>query len=179
MHEVVQLHHRVRPARPCLPVGATVSVRAVPTPADPRRRPATRRRPRVLLVDDHDDIRMLWRVLLESSGAYDIAEASDGAVAIADAAQHPPDVVVTDLAMPVASGYEVIRAMRASHPGTAVVACSATNAEREALAEGACAFLAKERSVTDLAPTVDACLAGWSDERRQRRSTGSSTQSTR
>ncbi|MFP5322854.1 MAG: response regulator [Acidimicrobiia bacterium] len=115
--------------------------------------------PRVLLVDDHADVRLLWRVVLEAAGGYEIAEAGDGAAAIAEAAETRPDVVVTDLAMPVASGFEVIRAIRAAYPGTVVVACSGTDGEREALDHGASAFLAKERSVTDLAPTVVACLA--------------------
>lgn len=113
---------------------------------------------RVLLVDDHDDIRLLWRVVLQSAGTYEIREASDGQEAIALVVSDGADIVITDLSMPVTSGYEVVAAVRERCPESVVVVCSALDARDEAMQSGATAFVPKEHSATDLAATVDACI---------------------
>ena len=68
---------------------------------------------RVLLVDDNPSLRVLTAMQLSEEG-YDVVSASGGAEALAlierDAARF--DVIVTDLAMPMLSGIEVIRLAR-------------------------------------------------------------------
>jgi two-component system, NarL family, invasion response regulator UvrY len=67
---------------------------------------------RLLLVDDHAIVRAGYRHLLERQQRYTvIAEAQNAEEAYALFRQHRPDVVITDLAMPGASGLEAIQRM--------------------------------------------------------------------
>lgn len=70
------------------------------------------RSPLVLVVDDFDDARDLYRTCLEQAG-YRTAEARNGAEAIDRAIELRPDVVLLDLAMPVLDGVEAARRLKA------------------------------------------------------------------
>lgn len=61
----------------------------------------------VLIVDDHHGFRARARSLLESEGYAVVGEASDGASAMAAAAQLMPDLVLLDVMLPDATGFEV------------------------------------------------------------------------
>lgn len=63
---------------------------------------------RALVVDDNTGNLYLLRVLLEGQG-FDVDEARHGAEALAKARQIPPDIVVSDLLMPVMDGYTLLR----------------------------------------------------------------------
>ena len=65
----------------------------------------------VLVVDDNADTRVVVRWMLERWG-YHVVEAADGREAYERAIEHRPDLVVMDLSMPVADGYEALRAIR-------------------------------------------------------------------
>jgi DNA-binding NarL/FixJ family response regulator len=70
----------------------------------------------VILADDHAVVRQGIRQFLELGGAHRIsviAEASNGAEAMALVRQHRPDVAVLDIQMPEQSGIEVTRTIRA------------------------------------------------------------------
>jgi two-component system, chemotaxis family, chemotaxis protein CheY len=69
----------------------------------------------VLVVDDLPDVRLSFMFMLEASG-YDVAEASDGAAALAYMQNHQVDVVLTDLYMPGMDGVALIRALMQKHP---------------------------------------------------------------
>lgn len=73
----------------------------------------------ILVVDDEPNMRFLVRVTLEGAG-YEVVEAHHGADALERAQHSPPDLVVTDLLMPVMSGRELIDRLR-SDPETASV----------------------------------------------------------
>ncbi len=75
--------------------------------------------PRILVVDDEPDQRFLLRRVFERAG-HQVVEAGDGAAALDSARESPPDLVVTDLMMPVMDGVELIRRLR-SEPATAAV----------------------------------------------------------
>jgi len=64
-------------------------------------------------------MRFLVRVTLESAG-HEVVEANHGAAALERATESPPDLVVTDLMMPVMSGRELIDRLR-SNPLTASI----------------------------------------------------------
>lgn len=61
----------------------------------------------VLLVDDDPDFREMARIAFLRAG-YDVLEAENGNAALAIMAGHAVDLVVTDIIMPEADGYEVI-----------------------------------------------------------------------
>jgi signal transduction histidine kinase len=66
---------------------------------------------RALIVDDRPENRYLLRTLLKGRG-YDVAEAEHGVAALAKARQQAPDIVVSDLLMPVMDGYTLLREWR-------------------------------------------------------------------
>jgi len=66
---------------------------------------------RILLVDDRSDNRYLLRTLLQAHG-YEVVEAPHGAEALALAHGHAPDLVISDLLMPVMDGYTLMRRWR-------------------------------------------------------------------
>ena len=68
---------------------------------------------KVLVADDHDDIRDMMVVFIEELGFEAIA-ASDGQQAVELAYQHTPDLVLMDLAMPVMDGIEAAAAIRSN-----------------------------------------------------------------
>lgn len=111
----------------------------------------------VLLADDHATLRQGLKVLLDfEEGIEVVAEAGDGREAVRLAKKFRPDVVVMDIAMPVLSGVEATRQIRAQLPDTQVLIVSAAPDEeqiQEALEGGARAFVAKQTSLMNV-PTA-------------------------
>jgi two-component system chemotaxis response regulator CheY len=66
----------------------------------------------ILTVDDSPSIRQMIKVALAPAG-HNVIEAGDGAQGLEKAKAHRPDLVITDLNMPVMNGLELIRALRA------------------------------------------------------------------
>ncbi len=67
--------------------------------------------PHLLIVDDHDDSRLMLRHSLESLG-FLVSETKDGQDALAWTEKEIPDLVLMDLMMPVLDGFETTRRMR-------------------------------------------------------------------
>ncbi|HSP80289.1 MAG TPA: ATP-binding protein, partial [Myxococcaceae bacterium] len=66
--------------------------------------------PRLLLVEDHPEMR---RFVAESLAAdFQVSTASDGQAGLEQALAHPPDLIVTDLMMPRMSGEQMTRELR-------------------------------------------------------------------
>ncbi len=63
---------------------------------------------RTLVVDDREDNRHFLRALLQGHG-WSVQEARDGAEALVLARQAPPDLIISDLLMPVMDGYTLLR----------------------------------------------------------------------
>ena len=102
---------------------------------------------RVLIVDDSEDIRELWRLWLTFWG-FDVEEAHDGAEAVRRAKAHRPDLVLMDLWMPVLDGLDATAQLKADRTTTdvPVLALSADvfpPTPDRAKAVGCDAFLAK------------------------------------
>jgi len=100
-----------------------------------------------LVVDDSRVVRMVARKILEELG-FAVAEAADGAEAMAACGAAMPDVVLLDWNMPVMSGIEFLRALRAAPGGDAptVVFCTTENDLahiQEALGAGADEYIMK------------------------------------
>jgi DNA-binding response OmpR family regulator len=66
---------------------------------------------RVLVVDDEPHIRTVLRGYLQADG-FEVAEAADGAAALAAMRDQPPDLVLLDVMMPGIDGLEVLRQLR-------------------------------------------------------------------
>lgn len=74
------------------------------------------RRSRVLVADDTESVRSLFRKLLITDG-HDVIMAADGAAALEAVQRHQPDVILLDIGMPTLDGLEVCRRLK-SDPAT-------------------------------------------------------------
>ena len=117
----------------------------LPGPDEPRITTNPARSPMtVLLVDDIQDTRDLYRHYFEFQGARALT-AADGVEAMQVAAFERPDVIVLDLAMPRMTGLEVIRALRADARTRLIpiLALSGQDARKTAIETGADLYCAK------------------------------------
>ncbi len=103
--------------------------------------------PTTLIVDDHLNNRSLLINLLESIG-FRCFEASNGKEGYQQATEIKPDLILTDIVMPIMDGLEMIGAIRKSHqlPNVVIMVVSASAFETDienSLNAGADAFLSK------------------------------------
>lgn len=108
-------------------------------------------RPRVLLIEDDDVERSLLAELLEGEGISVIGEAPNGALGVDLAHELRPDVVLTDLRMPVVNGIEATRLIREELPATQVIVLTVYEGglpSRSAEEIGAYAYLVKGCSIS-------------------------------
>ena len=89
------------------------------------------RRPLALVIDDADDTLEMYAVLLHLEG-FAVEEARNGREGIEKAVKFLPDIIITDLAMPVMDGWEAIRRLRADERTRhiLIVVCSGQEAPR-------------------------------------------------
>jgi DNA-binding NarL/FixJ family response regulator len=120
---------------------------------------------RILLADDHALVRRGVRLILDGEDDLEvIAEAADGAEALALAAADPPDLAVLDIAMPRMTGLQAARELTRTHPGVRVLILTMYDNEQfffEALRVGAAGYVLKSVADRDL---VEACHAAMRDE---------------
>jgi CheY-like chemotaxis protein len=114
----------------------------------------TGRGPTVLLVDDDAPFRRLASELLAGLGYRVIAEAGDGAQALAECDRRRPDAVLLDVNLPDGDGFALARAITGAGgaPRVLLTSTDVTAGSAEAVAEsGAVGFVPKgELAVTDL-----------------------------
>lgn len=77
-------------------------------------------KPRILIVDDHDLVRAGLVALLEASWEV-CGEAGNGIEAIEKVRELKPDMVLLDLSMPLMSGTQAAKSIRAISPRTRIV----------------------------------------------------------
>ena len=124
----------------------------------------------VLLVEDDPDLLRFAEVALRLGG-YEVRVATDGEQAMAMAVQERPDIVVLDLRLPLADGWQILSFIQV-HPTlhtVPVVVLTATAGARErdrALAAGVADYLVKPVSVDKLLDAVvEALSVPRSDDR--------------
>ena len=121
----------------------------------------------IVVAEDHEDIRFVLKRALERAG-YEVVTASDGAAALEAVRLHRPDLVVTDVDMPVLSGLDLCRAIRADaelrHIPVVLASGSLLPGDARAVDVGASATLLKPFLPTQL---LD-CVAGLLPSARTR-----------
>ncbi|MCV2368916.1 response regulator [Roseateles oligotrophus] len=119
---------------------------------------------RVLLADDHTLVRAGLRKLLDSLPDVEVVgEAADGLAVLSLAEQLRPDLIVMDVAMPGLNGLEATARLKQAWPEVQVLILSMHQNEdyvRQALRQGAAAYLLKDAAPTELEAGVRAVLRG-------------------
>ena len=120
----------------------------------------------VLLVDDHEVVRVGLRTLLATQQTIKVVgEAATMREAVAEAARLTPDVVMMDVRLPDGDGIEACRAIRAARPECRVVMLT-SYADDEALISsvmaGASGYLLKQTRGLEVVRAIEEAAAGRS-----------------
>ncbi len=132
-------------------------------PIDQRNRQFFSQMTKVLIVDDEVEVRQFLSRSLAECG-YVIREARDGSEALACLATEHPDVVITDLLMPVMDGFELALRIRANpdHAATEVIFFTGRASPRQiqAMAEtaGVAQIVTKPATIHEVQEAVDAAV---------------------
>ena len=114
--------------------------------------------PTILIADDNDDLRGMWRQLLESNG-YRVLEAADGREAAELAVVERPALVIMDLGMPGMDGLSAVAEIRRHVTATEteiliVSAYDRLEFRTEAVGAGCGGFMTKPVEPTALLKTI-------------------------
>jgi DNA-binding NarL/FixJ family response regulator len=119
---------------------------------------------RILLVDDHEVVRLGLRALLERHPQFEVvAEAGTARDAIEKVEQYSPDVIVMDIRLPGGSGIEACEEITSKHPDSKVIMLT-SYAEDEmlfsAIRSGAAGYVLKQIGGDDLVRAIEAVGRG-------------------
>ena len=125
---------------------------------------STDERIRVMVVDDHEIVRVGLKQVLDLSGEFEVVgQAADGEEAVRVAAEVSPDLVLMDVIMPRKDGVEACREIMESAPDVRVVMLTASSAEDavvESVAAGASGYLLKETDMEQLLSALRSAAVG-------------------
>ncbi len=117
----------------------------------------------ILIVDDSSTDRILASGLLRKSDQeYEIFNAVDGKDALEKIELHLPDLVITDMQMPIMNGLELVRFAKENYPLIPFVLMTSQGSEQiavEALHAGAASYVPKRVLADDLVDTVERVLS--------------------
>jgi len=118
---------------------------------------------RILLVEDHEDNRNIYRTILEHYG-YQVLLATDGQNGIRLAREEQPDLILMDLSIPVVDGWEATRILKLDESTRTIpviaLSAHALEEDRERAREAGCdGYLAKpvepRKVLTEVARFLD------------------------
>jgi len=119
---------------------------------------------RVLVADDHAIVREgIVRILRGGEDIEVVGEAGDGAEATRKALETRPDVVVLDLSMPMLSGFEAARRIRAALPLTRILVLTMHDEDEYvvgSVSAGVSGYLLKDEAPSELLPGIRALKNG-------------------
>jgi two-component system response regulator DevR len=119
---------------------------------------------RLVIVDDHQVVRMGLKALLAAEADFQIvAEAGNAREALLEVERNRPDVAILDVRLPGPSGLEVCRQIRERYPLTRVVMLTSYASEAfifEALRAGASGYVLKQVGGEELVRAIRAAARG-------------------
>ena len=116
------------------------------------------RRQTILIVEDDEDLRRLFRTALSLAG-YDVVEAGDGLEALQRIDSAPPDLIILDLVLPRMSGLVVREEIAAQAITRDIPIVVITGAPVDATGMDVACFLRKPVDPDRMVDTVRTCLA--------------------
>ena len=121
-------------------------------------------KPKILLADDDGEFLQAIQTLVVSEFEI-VASVGDGHALIEAAAVHKPDLIVTDISMPLLSGFRAARQLRRDQPGIPIIFLTireepAFVAEAQKL--GVSGYVVKRSAASDLMPAMRTVLQGGS-----------------
>jgi len=109
---------------------------------------------RILVVDDEEAIRLLYKEELTEAG-YLVQLAADGRQALRMVQKERPDLMTIDIKMPVMDGIELLRRVREIHRELPIIICTAYGDFKQDFATWASdAYLTKSSDLTELKAKV-------------------------
>jgi len=119
---------------------------------------------RIVLVDDHEVVRLGLRALLEHNAQFEVvAEAITAEEAIEQVAQYRPDIVLMDIRLPGASGIEACETITREYPESRVVMLTSYADDEmlfSAIRAGASGYVLKQIGGNDLIRALEAVGRG-------------------
>ena len=119
---------------------------------------------RILVADDHYIVRMGLTAMVNIEPDMEIvAEASDGAQAVALFTKFNPDITLLDLRMPVISGIQAATAIRKQNKNAQILMLSALSGDEDihqALEAGVAGYVLKDATEEKLIPAIRAVASG-------------------
>jgi DNA-binding NarL/FixJ family response regulator len=119
---------------------------------------------RLMIADDHSMVRGGLKLLLDRQPDFEVvAEAGDGAEAVAVALEHRPDLCILDVSMPKLTGLQATREIKLQAPEIDILILSMHDDERylfEALKAGAAGYVLKTEADRALVDAVRAVSRG-------------------
>ena len=105
---------------------------------------------KILIVDDEENIRLLYKEELEEAG-YRVAVARDAAGAVESAESWNPDLIMLDIKMPGIEGIEVARRLKARRRNLPIIFCTAyEDYKHEFGAWSSDAYIVKSSNLSEL-----------------------------
>ena len=119
---------------------------------------------RLMLVDDHEIIRVGLKTFLQTQPDFDVvAEAGNGQEALDRAMEFHPDVVLMDITMPGIDGMEATRKLRVLCPECLVLALTVHDDKQylmQMLAAGASGYITKQAAADELVEAIHTIASG-------------------
>jgi two-component system response regulator PilR (NtrC family) len=115
---------------------------------------------RILIVEDEKSMREVLKILLEEEG-YDTTSAADGLEAIEKIQRDIFDLIITDIKMPKADGFEVLKKVREISPSSIVIMITAfgtTESTLEAMKMGAYDYIHKPFKIDEIRLIINKAL---------------------
>jgi DNA-binding NarL/FixJ family response regulator len=135
---------------------------------------------RLLIVDDHEVVRLGVRTLFSDNNSYEVCgEAENGEEAILIVSELSPDVVILDLSMPGINGFETAEQILTIAPYVKIVFFSAHEIPSTARLVGGDAFVSKSSALEELTLAVNRVLHSDKNSRTRQKTLSATNASNR
>lgn len=117
-------------------------------------------RPRILVIDDDDDVCEILREALTDEG-YAVATVPHGAAALELVKHHQPAVIILDLRMPIMDGWSFADQYRrvAKPPASLILLSAMKDIEDSAKRLAASAFIRKPFELDEIVAQIERCIS--------------------